>query len=138
MVFGTADNSTVRAGTPVHRPSQHQRSRQSVLVQAIISPPESSRGQLEQASAQAALPATGDNVFTADDYKKFIQGYKSQLQEHSLWIDTADIEGGFASLLVLVLQQAPLAFLPPSATGIHCAVGDTHTATSTMALHSKG
>lgn len=62
-------------------------------MQAIISPPESSRGQLEQPPEQAAYPRTGDNVFTADDYNKFIQGYKSQLQEHSLWIDPADIEG---------------------------------------------
>ncbi|DBB06748.1 hypothetical protein WJX82_009214 [Trebouxia sp. C0006] len=55
-----------------------------------IAAPEGIRGQLGD-----ALPKGDEfaNQFTQQDFKKFMQGYRSQYEEISMWIDDNDIEG---------------------------------------------
>ena len=55
-----------------------------------IAAPEGIRGQVGD-----ALPTGGGsaNQFTRQDLKKFMQGYRSQYEEISMWVDGDDIEG---------------------------------------------
>jgi len=65
-----------------------------------IAAPEGIRGQVGD-----ALPS-GDGAadqFTQQDLKKFMQGYRSQYEEISMWVEDDDIEGQ------LLLQTACIA-----------------------------
>lgn len=55
-----------------------------------IAAPEGIRGQ-----ASDALPKEDGfaHQFTQQDFKKFMQGYRSQYEEISMWVDDNDIEG---------------------------------------------
>ena len=71
-----------------------------------IAAPEAIRGQVGD-----ALPK-GDgfaNQFTQQDFKKFMQGYRSQYEEISMWVDDNDIEGQLLLQTVCMARSSDVA-----------------------------
>ncbi len=55
-----------------------------------IAAPEGIRGQVGEALPSGDAAA---DQFTQQDFKKFMQGYRSQYEEIGMWVDDDDIEG---------------------------------------------
>ena len=82
-----------------------------------IAAPEGIRGQVGD-----ALPK-GDgfaNQFTQQDFKKFMQGYRSQYEEISMWVNDDDIEGQLLLQTVHMARSFDVAANPACASNFGC------------------
>lgn len=80
-------------------------------VPHAIAAPEGIRGQVGDALPKGDQSA---NQFTQQDFNKFMQGYRSQYEEISMWVDDNDIEGQ------LLLQTVSMARSSAVAASLAC------------------
>lgn len=86
-------------------------------VPHAIAAPEGIRGQVGDALPKGDQSA---NQFTQQDFNKFMQGYRSQYEEISMWVDDNDIEGQLLLQTVSMARSSDVAASPACISNFGC------------------